>query len=459
MTFLNGLLAGRSHLAFLIGLGLSLTVVWGVRRVAPPAEASAATPPPARRLPEALTIAEGTLPLRPTGQPLTAQERRWAEAAWSYFRQNTRPETGLVDSVKGFPSTTLWDTGSYLMAVLSAEQLGLVSREEAKDRLTRALDSLARLPLCEGTLPNKAYDTRTLAMVDYDNTPAPQGIGWSALDVARIGVPFSAIVWRWPELSGKVRRITTAWKLEEVVARGVLVGAHRSPEGKLAREQEGRFGYEQYAAKSLLLLGLDVAGAMDANAHVAFTTVSGQRVPHDARMPGAHGGTHNAVLSEPHVLDGAEFGFDSVTLPVAQAVLLAQRSRHATTGKLTAVSEDHLDKAPHFVYSSVLNGGQPWAVFTPAGAPAEQYRTLSTKAALGWGVLFSGDYPDRLLASVDAVVEPEQGLYAGIYESDGTVNRVLTANTNGIALELLAYRVQGPWLRAVRKLSAEAAAE
>ncbi len=456
MTFFHGLLTGRSHLAFLVGLGLSLAMVWGVRRVTPPENAPmSATPSAPRPLPESLALPEGTLPLRPTGQPLTAQERRWAEAAWSYFRHNTRPETGLVDSVKGFPSTTLWDTGSYLMAVLSAEQLGLVSREEAKDRLSRALDSLAKLPLCEGTLPNKAYDTRTLAMVNYDNTPSPQGIGWSALDVARIGVPFTAIVWRWPELSEKVRRIATLWKLDTVTSKGVLVGAHRSREGKLAREQEGRFGYEQYAAKSLLLLGLDVAGALDANAHVAYTTVSGQLVPHDARMPEAHGGTHNAVLSEPHVLEGAEFGFDSVTLPVARAVLLAQSGRHAATGKLTAVSEDHLDRAPHFVYASVISGGKPWAVFTPDGAPAEQHRTLSTKAALGWGVLFSGDYPDRLLATIDTVVEPDQGLYGGIYESDGSVNRVLSANTNGIALELLAYRVQGPWLRAARQLSAE----
>jgi hypothetical protein len=452
VSFTRGFLAARSHLAFLLGLALALGVVWLVNRSMPQAQGGSpkdpATVTPA--FTQALALPKDSLPLRPPSAELTPRERRWAEAAWSYFQNNTRPETGLADSVKGYPSTTLWDTGSQLMGILSAEELGLVSAEESSKLLSRALTSLERMPLCEGKLPNRAYDTRTLVMVDYTNKPITQCLGWSALDVARIGVPFSVLVWRKPELTAQVRRITAAWKLEAAAGNGVLVGTSRTKAGALEPLQEGRFGYEQYGAKSLLLLGLDVAEALDYGAHVAFTPVSGQPIAHDRRMPAQYGGTHNAVLSEPYVLEGAEFGFDSVTLPVSRALLLAQRKRFEATGKLTAVSEDHLDKAPHFVYSSVLSGGVPWAVFTPEAVPAEAFRTLSTKAALGWGVLFEGAYPDRLLESLDAVVEPGQGLYAGIYESDGSVNRALTANTNGIVLELLAYRLRGPWLRAAR---------
>lgn len=450
MSFTRGFLAARSHLAFLIGLGLALAVVWLVNRYLPGGDAPEAPSTVTPSFTQALALPDNALPLRPTGAELTPRERRWAEAAWSYFQNNTRPETGLADSVKGYPSTTLWDTGSQLMGILSAEELGLISAEESSKLLSRALASLERMPLCEGKLPNKAYDTRTLAMVDYNNNPVTQCLGWSALDVARIGVPFSVLVWRKPELTAQVRRVTAAWKLESAIGNGVLVGTARTGEGVLEAQQEGRFGYEQYGAKSLLLLGFDVAGALDYGAQVAFTPVSGQPIAHDRRKPAEHGGTHNAVLSEPYVLEGAEFGFDSVTLPVSRALLLAQLKRFEATGKLTAVSEDHLDKPPRFVYSSVLSGGVPWAVFTPEGVPAEAFRTMSTKAALGWGVLFEGAYPDRLLESLDAVVEPGQGLYAGIYEADGSVNRVLTANTNGIVLELLAYRLHGPWLRAAR---------
>jgi hypothetical protein len=436
--------------AFLLGLALALGVVWLVNRSMPREGASEAASTVTPSFTQALALPEDALPLRAPGAELSSRERRWAEAAWSYFQNNTRPETGLADSVKGYPSTTLWDTGSQLMGILSAEELGLISSEDSSKRLASALASLERMPLCEGKLPNKAYDTRTLAMVDYNNNPVTQCLGWSALDVARIGVPFSIIVWRKPELTAQVRRITAAWKLEAAVGEGVLVGTSRTKQGALESHQEGRFGYEQYGAKSLLLLGLDVARALDYGAYVAFTSVSGQSIAHDRRKPAEYGGTHNAVLSEPYVLEGVEFGFDSVTLPVSRALLLAQLNRSQATGKLTAVSEDHLDKPPHFVYSSVLSGEKPWAVFTPEAKPAEAFRTLSTKAALGWGVLFEGPYPDRLLEALDAVVEPGQGLYAGIYESDGSVNRVLTANTNGIVLELLAYRLRGPWLRAAR---------
>jgi hypothetical protein len=452
VSFTRGFLAARSHVAFLLGLGLALGVVWLVNRYLPRSDAPEVPSTVTPSFTRALDLPRDTPSPRPTADALTPRERRMAEAAWSYFQNNTRTETGLADSVKGFPSTTLWDTGSQLMGILAAEELGLISATESTQRLERALTSLARMPLCEGKLPNKAYDTRTLAMVDYNNNPVTKCLGWSALDVARIGVPFSVIVWRKPELTARVRRITSAWKLEEVARGGVLVGTSRMKDGTLEAQQEGRFGYEQYGAKSLLLLGLDVAGALDYNAFVEFSPVSGQPIAHDRRKPAEYGGAHNAVLSEPYVLEGVEFGFDAVTLPVSQALLLAQRKRFEATGKLTAVSEDHLDKAPHFVYSSVLSGGKPWAVFTPTDAPAEAFRTLSTKAALGWGVLFEGPYPDRLLEPLDAVVEPGQGLYAGIYESDGAVNRVLTANTNGIVLELLAYRLRGPWLRAARTL-------
>jgi hypothetical protein len=452
MSFSRGLLAARSHLAFLLGLGLALGVVWLVNRSMPQKGRLEDLPTVTHSFSEALKLPEDAFTPRPTAAELSPRERRWAEAAWSYFARNTRPETGLADSVKGFPSTTLWDTGSYLMGILSAEALGLIPPSEADARLKRALTSLERMPLCDGKLPNKAYDTRSLAMVDYTNKPVTQCLGWSALDVARIGVPFTVIVWRKPELTPLVKRISTAWRLEAVAHEGVLVGSAPRKTGGLELLQEGRFGYEQYAAKSMLLLGLDVAGAADYDAHVAFTSVSGQPIAHDRRQPSEHGGTHNAVLSEPYVLEGVEFGFDAVTLPVSQALLLAQRRRYEATGKLTAVSEDHLDRPPHFVYASVLSDGKPWAVFTPDNMPAERFRTLSTKAALGWGVLFAGEYPERLLEALDAVVEPGQGLYAGIYEEDGSVNRVLTANTNGIVLELLAYRVQGPWLRAARTL-------
>jgi hypothetical protein len=369
---------------------------------------------------------------------------RRSRAAWSYFERNTDPRTGLASTVKGHPATTLWDAGSQLLAILAAEDLGLLTERTASRRLERALASLARLPLCEGTLPSKVYDTRTLAMVTADLRPAPQGLGWSALDVARLAAPLTMVAWRHPELAAAARAAVSRWRLGVLTDGRSLHGTSRGADGALVRHQEGRLGYEQLAAKALLALGLPVTPVLDYAAHARTALVDGGPVPQDDRRPEDHGGARAPVLSEPWILDGLENGLDAVTLPSARSILAAQRRRAAATGRLTAVSEDHLDRAPWFVYSAVLDGDEVWSTRTADGAPAPGALTFSTKAAVGWGVLFAGAYPDRLLAAAAELVVPDEGLLAGRYDATGEPNRVLSLNTNAVVLEALAYRVRGP---------------
>jgi hypothetical protein len=222
VSFLGGLLAGRSHLAFLVGLAGAAATAGAVHRL---------TPEPRTVSFESLVPRGAGLPLRPQG-PLDARERALAQAAWTFLDRNTDPVTGLAASVEGHPATTMWDLGSQLLGVLAAEDLGLVSRRAASERLARALRSLAAIPLCDG-LPNKVYDTRTLEMVRYDGRPAPDGIGWSALDIARVLLPLSVVAVRHPELAPSVRRAVSRWRLDALTDGGVLRGATRRPDGGL----------------------------------------------------------------------------------------------------------------------------------------------------------------------------------------------------------------------------------
>jgi hypothetical protein len=432
VSFLRGLFAARSHLAFLVGIAGAVLVVHVTSRV------SRATARPR-------AAAAEVLPLRPSG-PLTPGERELARLAWRFFEVETDPGTGLTRSVAGYPSTTMWEVGSQLMAVLAAEDLGLVSREAGRRLLARALHSLAVLPLCDGRLPNKAYHTGDLAMVDYDNRPAPDGIGWSALDVGRVLVPLSLLLRREPELTPLVERVVRRWKLEAVSDGVALRGATRRADGVLETYQEGRLGYEQYAARALLPWGVPAADALDYHAHAVQVEVSGEWLAADDRLPRDHGGTHNAVLSEPWLLQGLEQGLDAVALDEARAVLRVQERRWAATGRLTAVSEDALDRPPRFAYSAVLNGGRAWTAFAPDGSPAPL--GFSTKAAVGWASLFGGPYTARLLAAAEELGAPGAGLYAGRYDATGEVNRAVALNTSAVVLEALAYRLHGPFVRA-----------
>ncbi len=437
MSFLRGLLASRSHLAILAGIAGAVVVLRYAARADARATPLAALAPLAR-----------TLPLRPRGA-LDPAERELAAAAWSYFDRNTDPGTGLAGSVEGYPSTTMWDVGSQLMALLSAEDLGLASHAEVRRRLERTLESLAALPLCAGTMPNKAYDTRTLAMTDYGNHPAPQGIGWSALDIGRVLVPLAQVVRSDPELTPLVERAVGRWNLAALSDGDRLWGASRGIDGALQHHQEGRLGYEQYAARALLPWGVGAPAALDYRAQLELVQVGGAPVPRDTRMPRQHGGTHNATLSEPWVLIGLEQGFDAVSLPLARAVLAAQERRAGESGRLTAVSEDALDRAPGFAYSAVLNGDEAWTAFLPDGTPVPEDLVFSAKAAVGWGVLFEGAYPRRLLSAAAELAQPRRGVWAGRYDATGEPNRVLSLNTNAVVLEALSVRERGPFSRRV----------
>jgi hypothetical protein len=343
---------------------------------------------------------------------------------------------------------TLWDVGSQLFAVLSAEDLGLVTPRDASRRLERALGSLAALPLCAGGQPNKAYDTRTLEPVGYDGRSAPEGIGWSALDVARVLLPMGLAARRHPELAPLVTKAVSRWRLEAFSDGASLRGATRREDGSLEGYAEGRFGYEQHAAKAFVTWGVPAPTALDYRAHVAFTHVQGQTVPHDARHPRDHAGTHAALVPEPWLLDALEHGPDATTLPILRALLQAQARRHQAGGRLTAVSEDALDRPPWFSYSALLNGDDRWTAVGPDGRPAPDALTFSTKAAVAWAALFEGAYPGLLLAAAAELAVPGEGLWAGRYDATWEPNRALSLNTSAVALEALAYHVRGPAVRA-----------
>ena len=434
MTFRDGLLKARSSLVMLAGVLLAAAIVIGLEsRDASFGARAAVTVTPSADLP------------RPAPGPLGETELLQARVAWKYFENNLQP-TGLVNSVDNYASTTMWDTGSYFMALLAAVRLDLIDRAEFDRRLTLALKALNQMPLFEGALPNKSYNTASLVTTDYNNQPTPRGIGCSAIDVGRIMVPFHLIVWNFPEHTALIRPVLARWKTGQLVRDGVMYGAAINAAGKTVYWQEGRLGYEQYSARSFGLLGLDVTRALRYDEFLNYVTIYGIDVPTDRRRPEEFG-AHNSVLSEPFVLDGLEFGGDVISREFAYRVYRAQEERFKRTGVLTAVSEDHIDQPPHFVYNAVFTGGRTWHAITDNGADASRFKTLSVKTAFGWDALYRTPYTARLMDRIAPLHDPARGWFAGLYEGTGQPNRALTANTNAVVLEALHYRKHGPFLR------------
>ena len=279
-------------------------------------------------------------------------------------------------------------------------------------------------------------------MTDYNGQPSSTGIGWSGLDAGRLLIALHILSRRHPEHAAAVQDVVSRWDLDQLTAGGTLRGRLR---GTPESYQEGRLGYEEYVAKGLVLAGLDAYRALETMDTARFVDVFGIPVPTDRRDRATHD-ADVCTTSEPHILEGLELGFDARSRAFAWAVFQAQARRATASGIPTAVSEDHVEGPPHFVYACVIGNGEPWAVLSPQGERFDRLRFLDTKAAFGWAALFPTAYTDHLQEVVLPLNDPARGWYAGRFEADGRTNGAVTANANAVILESLHYRARGPLL-------------
>ncbi|HEX2543782.1 MAG TPA: DUF3131 domain-containing protein, partial [Ramlibacter sp.] len=388
---------------------------------------------------------------------LTARELQMARTAWKYFENNTQP-SGLANAVDNYPSATMWDTASYMGAVVAARELGVITPQAADARIAKLLEALNRLQFFRNELPNKVYHTQSLEKVDYANRPGE--IGFSALDLGRMLVWLKIVKERYPQHADAIDRFVLRWNFQRVVdPQGMMFGAMLDKDGKLQYVQEGRLGYEEYSARGFELWGFntDLAARAEPYATLPIYCVE---VAYDARDPRKYY-QHNYVVSESYVLDGIEFDWDTTmrrdaggarhTHPwmadFAHRVYQAQENRFRATGILTARSEHQLEAEPYFVYDTVFTDGYAWNTITEDGKYVPQFAAVSLKAALGMWVLWRSEYTDRLFEAVAGEADPARGFREGILENGKGAIRAFTANNNGIMLEALLYKSQGKLLR------------
>ncbi len=438
MSFHQNILKARSHIAFTIGLclaaGFALSMETGIANsLRGSASVKIAKSDDQTALVEAAK--------------LSTVDLEYAQSAWAYFESNLQPDTGLVNAVNNFPSTTIWDQASYLLALISAQRLGIIDKHTFAQRMNASLHTLARLPLFDGKLPNKVYDTRTLVMTNYANTPIERGIGWSALDIARVTVPLNILLFDYPNHASAAGDILSNWDFSAMLTNGTMFGARVDDNGQTERVQEGRLGYEEYGARAVNLLGLDALTAAKYDDYLSYANVAGQKIAIDSRSFSEFD-AHNYVVSEPYILTAIEFGLDFDSKELAHRIYRAQHERYKRSGIVTAVSEDNIDQEPYFLYNTVYANGTPWNALAEDGSQHPDKRTVSTKAAFGWDAIYATEYTAKLMDYVGKTKTENGGFASGVYESDGRTNAITTANTNAIILETLQYKANGPLLTA-----------
>ncbi|MEM9850440.1 MAG: DUF3131 domain-containing protein [Pseudomonadota bacterium] len=386
---------------------------------------------------------------------LNDREMRAARVAWHYFETFTQETTGLANSVGNYPSTTLWDTASYMAGAVAAYELCIIEKPEFDRRMIQLLTTIKGLELFRKELPNKVYHTKTGAKVDYTNKPGE--IGFPALDIGRFLVWMRILKNRYPHLGNTVDSVLLKWDFRNAVdAEGLMWGSYVDKEtGETVYAQEGRLGYEEYAAKGFALWGFRPLLAHRAEPFLT-ASIFGIQVPYDGRDPRVFH-SQNYVVTESYLQDGLELGFD---LPhddstpewlhsdgwraeFADRIYQVQENRWRQTGFMTARSEHNVKGPPYFTYDTIFSDGYPWNTVTPRGDYVPDHAAVAAKAALGLWALWETEYTDVLYEAIIELYDPENGMYEGLYERGAGRVEIFTANNNGIILTSLLHKVQG----------------
>ena len=365
---------------------------------------------------------------------LTAEELELARHAWRYLENNRQTNTGFFNSVDKYPFTTMWDMGSSLAALYSANAIGILSEQKFNEYLTRLLHSMEQMPLYDGEVPNREYDTRSALMTNLRNQPSDKGSGYSTIDIGRTLIWLRVITSEHPEFEEAVIKVTDRWNLKRLSTDGEfyreILGA-----SKVDRKQEGRLGYEQYTGLALSQWGEVVSNAMDL-AETEEVTVEGIPILRDVRDPDFYN-------IEPFLLIGMEFSSVLQELShLTSALISVHMKRYERTDELAVFAEDSTDVAPWFLYNIISSDDGNWICKNYRGDVVERCQTFSTKAAFAASVLYDTKFTDALYDQARENFDIRLGFYAGIFE-DGDHNRAYTGNTNAVILESLPFKMRG----------------
>ncbi len=378
-------------------------------------------------------------------EELCAADLEIAKIAWTYFENNYQKETGLFNAANQYPSTTMWDTGSALAATIAAEDFGFISRKEFDDKITALIKTLVTMDLFNNEAPNKVYNSKTMKMVTYKNKVTSDGIGVSVLDLARLVSWLNTLTCKHPKFKHQVKLALDRWDFDRLIKDGRMHSIKRYPEtGETKSFQEGRLGYEQYAAKILAREGhnLPISSTYN-NENRKNIDILGINIATDNRTPEKYHSS-NSVVTESYLMDAIENGYDDENRSIIDNIYQVQKKRWQETGIVTAVSEDNINRKPYFIYNTIFSGGKTWVAKTSKGEILQQHKTISNKAAIAMAVLYPEDnYSTVLIDKVSSAYDPKKGWYSGIYENGEGYNSTTTANTNGVILSALLYKKYG----------------
>ena len=372
--------------------------------------------------------------------PLDGVELKAARTAWAYFSQTSDPDTGFSPASTRSPTISPWEMGATLHAILAAQNLGILPRDEAAWRLSLCLSSLASLTVRPQKLPGRAYRFDTLAPTVATGQKPGRVVGYSARQIFRLVSGFIATAHHHSDLAPEIALVLNRWNLRHLLKNNALHSTIVDRNNRKVDIIGDCLGHEQYAARTAGFVGIKADRVADIRPNLGAHKIGRILAPCDKRTIGGH----PAILtSDPFHLEAMEYGWRQDMLDVAASLFLCFRDRFERTGNLTAPAEDLSDRPPGTIIQGVGSSSNPFASVDESGKTTQISWQLSTKSAFGWWALFPSPYAQKLLDGVSHLMTPA-GWQSGISEETGAINTAISLNTNAVILQALNYKARGP---------------
>jgi hypothetical protein len=364
----------------------------------------------------------------------TAEQVHMATMAWQYFEKNVQERTGLMNAANKFKSASVWDWANGVYGIFAAKKLGIISQDRFERMLHQFLRTMQEMKMFNNELPNKTYNTKYAKMTNYRNEKVEDGTGWSVADIARLLAVMNVIYQCEYNMRPAVEKLMLRYRYCRLLSvYGDMYGASFR-NNEISIHKETMTGYEEYLARSMELWGHNADEARRYK-FVKEVELYGVKVPTDTRKFYS-----NFVGSESYWNTGFDYGPDDEEMgQYVRNIYQVQEERYNHTGQLTAITEDNIDRKPYFLYNTIYTNGEPFKIINHDAEDHQKLKSVSTKAGLSMKHLFNTPYSHKIFDYLKTNYDPENGYYAGIYETTAGNNKALTLNTNSNILKGLLY--------------------
>jgi hypothetical protein len=340
---------------------------------------------------------------------------KWAEAAWRYFQPGVavNAKTGLHYASMSYHVITDWDLGVYIMAILDAEKIGLISKDGnwgASYRLNKIFDFLDTRSIRSDGKAYWAYDSASGTEKGGVTHPSDAGKLLLALDQLRT---------IHPEFNSDIASVLMKHNFTGLASTSYF---------------QGNDIYCYYSAKGFQAFEIAVLKFKNISnlENGKFIDVYGESIP------------NIGITSEPLVLSILEGNSDRIFENISYKVFRAQEKRYENTGKLTAFSEGCYPTGCNYIYEWIVTSlGEKWkAYFYEPPRKVVNDLAIFTKVAFAYYALYPNEYSRKLVEFVSDL-ETNNGFFEGYLESGGVI-RFLSDKTNGMILQAARYALSNP---------------